>query len=163
MLDDGMGQDRDTETVLTRLRQCSALAWDFDMTLVGHLAAHAMHRFIADTPHIEHMIVTFRSHGIQHRIWGDLASQGGVLGQKHFSRAINIDDHLADTVQRLRRQRAQRLYAGPDSPAERAYRHWKGMVCAQLGAAVLIDDRTEDVKPGCDAFGIALLHPDIFL
>jgi hypothetical protein len=93
-------------------------------------------------------------------VWRDLASVTDQISVQHFAGLHTIDVHLADTVQRLRRLRARRLYAGPDSPAERAYRHWKGMICAQFGATILIDDRSEDVQPGCDAFGVALLHPD---
>jgi len=146
-----------------RLRGLPALAWDFDETLVGHKASSAMQRFIAETPHIAHSIVTFRALGSQAQIWEDLAAETDLLAKGHFRHVVNIDDNLAMLVQRLRRHRQARLFAGPEGPAERAYRHWKGMVCARIGALALIDDRTEDVAPGCDAFGIIHLHPDQFL
>ncbi len=146
-----------------RLRGLPALAWDFDDTLVGHGASPAMHRFIAETPHITHSIVTFRALGSERQIWEDLALETDLLAATHFRHVINIDDGLATLVQRLRRHRHSRLFAGPEGPAERAYRHWKGMVCARIGAIALIDDRTEDVAPGCDAFGIMHLHPDQLL
>jgi hypothetical protein len=145
------------------LRGMSALAWDFDDTLVGHPAAPAMHGFIAATPQIAHHILTFRAQGAEARIWEDLAAATQVVGRGDFDRAINVDGDLAALIARLRRHRAARLFAGPEGPAERAWRHWKGMICAQLGAAALIDDRTEDVAPGCAAFGILHLHPDVFL
>jgi hypothetical protein len=34
------------------------------------------------------------------------------------------------------------------------------MICAQMEATLLVDDRTEDVQPGCQAFGVFLMHPD---
>ena len=145
------------------LRGMRAVAWDFDDTLVGHPAADAMHNFIAANPQIVHHIVTFRSQSAQAQIWDDLARQTQRVGKAHFERAINVDDALAALVGRLRRHRASRLFAGPEGPAERAYRHWKGMICAQIGAGALIDDRTDDVAPGCAAFGILHLHPDVFL
>lgn len=145
------------------LRGMRALAWDFDDTLVGHPAAALMHDFIAANPQIAHHIVTFRSQGAEARIWEELAAATQIVGREHFDRAINVDDNLAALVGRLRRHRASRLFAGPEGPAERAYRHWKGMICAQIGAGALIDDRTDDVAPGCDAFGILHLHPDVFL
>jgi len=146
-----------------QLQRHAVLAWDFDDTLVGHHASPAMHRYIAHTPQTRHLIITFRAQGLHTRLWNDLAAATRLIGQTHFERAIHLDDHLSDTVQRLRRLRARNLYAGPDSPAERAYRHWKGMICAQIGAGLLIDDRTDDVQPGCAAFGVELLHPDAFL
>ncbi len=151
------------DQMFQRLAAQKILAWDFDDTLVGHAASEVMQGFIAANPQTTHLIVTFRSKGSEPTIWRDLATHSTLIGPDHFTHTITIDRHLAETVQRLRRMRAQRLYAGPEAPAERAYRHWKGMICAQLGAAVLIDDRTDDVLPGCDAFGIALLHPDAFL
>ena len=145
------------------LRGMRAVAWDFDDTLVGHPAAAAMHGFIAANPQIVHHIVTFRSQGAEERIWEDLGRETQLVGPGHFDRAINVDDKLAALVARLRRHRASRLFAGPEGPAERAWRHWKGMICAQIGAMALIDDRTDDVAPGCAAFGILHLHPDAFL
>jgi hypothetical protein len=145
------------------LRGMHALAWDLDDTLIGHPAAPAMYDFIAANPQIAHHIVTFRALGAETRIWTDLAAATQIVGRAHFGRAINVDDNLAGLVARLRRNRASRLFAGPEGPAERAYRHWKGMICAQIGAGALIDDRTDDVTPGCTAFGILHLHPDVFL
>ncbi len=150
------------QAALRHLHAANRIAWDFDLTLVGHKAGRKMHEFIRATPQTEHLIVTFRSHGMQHAIWEDLAQETDAVNRTHFSNAFNIDDGLADAAARLRRQRERRVYAGPESPVERAYRHWKGLVCARAGASVLVDDRTEDVAPGCAAFGIVLVHPDVF-
>jgi hypothetical protein len=141
----------------------TAIAWDFDDTLVGHQAAPAMYEFIAANPQIAHHIVTFRAQGLQTRIWADLAEATTRIGAVNFGHVINVDDGLAGLVGRLRRHRAARLFAGPEGPAERAYRHWKGLVCSRIGAGVLVDDRAEDVLPGCTAFGIVHLHPDALL
>ena len=151
------------QAALRHLRAARRIAWDFDLTLVGHKAGRRMHDFIRATPQTEHLIVTFRSHGAQSMIWEELAQETDTINRNHFSQAFNIDDGLADAAARLRRQRERRVYAGPESPVERAYRHWKGLVCARAGASVLVDDRTEDVAPGCAAFGIVLVHPDVFL
>ena len=151
------------EAALRHLRTARRIAWDFDLTLVGHQAGRVMHDFIRSTPHIEHLIVTFRSHGSQSVIWDELSRETDLVGRNNFLCIYNIEDNLAETTARLRRQRERRLYAGPDSPAERAYRYWKGLVCAKVGASILVDDRTEDVAPGCMAFGIVLIHPDAFL
>ena len=150
-------------SALQHLDGASRIAWDFDLTLVGHKAGRVMHDFIRATPHVEHLIVTFRSHGNQALIWHDLAKETDTIGPSHFTGTFNIDDALADATSRLRRQREKLLFAGPETPAERAYRHWKGLVCARNGASILVDDRIEDVEPGCSAFGIVLIHPDAFL
>lgn len=151
-----------TRAGFARLESHAVIAWDFDDTLIGHPASVAMHAYIAANPQQRHLIVTFRAQD-EARLWQELADATAHLTAQHFHGARLIDLHLADNVQRLRRLRARRLYAGPLAPAERAYLHWKAMVCAQERASLLIDDRTEDVQPGCDAFGIELLHPDRLL
>ena len=154
-------------TAFAALVPHGAIAWDFDDTLVGHRASVAMHHYIATHPEQTHVIITFRSHTPQSegeaQLWRDLAQATSLVDASHFAAVMTVDGHLADTIQRLRRLRAKRLFAGPECAMERAYRHWKGMICAKLGARVLIDDRADDVQPGCDAFGVLYLHPDVFL
>lgn len=151
-----------TSSAFNALRGHATIAWDLDMTLIGHPASDALHDFIRATPHIRHVIVTFRSNNIRDTVWADLACLPTAAPRHCFLAAETIDDALADRFQRLRRYRAQGLYAGPPSPAERLYLHWKGEACARWGATVLIDDMTDHVKLGCTASGIQLLHPDVF-
>jgi hypothetical protein len=132
------------------------------MTLIGHPASDALHAFIRDTPHIRHLIVTFRPTSTRDSVWADLACLPLAPTAQHFAAAETVDDTLAATFQRLRRWRAQGLYAGPTSPAETLYLHWKGEVCARWGASVLVDDMTDHVRLGCELRGIQLLHPDVF-
>jgi hypothetical protein len=147
---------------ISLLRAHATIGWDLDMTLLGHPASDRLHAFIRATPEIRHVIVTFRSHSRMASIWSDLAKVPLAADIGCFVAAETIDDAMASHFQRLRRNRAQRLYAGPNSPAEMAYLRWKGEVCARWGATLLIDDMTEHVRHGCEASGIQLLHPDIF-
>ena len=144
------------------LRGHAAIGWDLDLTLVGHPASDALHDFIRTTPHIRHVIVTFRPTSTRDTVWADLAKLPTAPAAHCFLAAETIDDDLAATFQRLRRYRAQGLYAGPHSPAETLYFHWKGEVCARWGATVLVDDMIDHVRLGCTASGIQLLHPDVF-
>lgn len=144
------------------LRSHATIGWDLDMTLVGHPASGALHAFIRDTPHIRHVIVTFRPTSTRDSVWVDLARLPSAPGAHCFVAAETIDDGVAAAFQRLRRWRAQGLYAGPASPAETLYLCWKGEVCARWGATVLVDDMTDHVSLGCAINGIQLLHPDTF-
>jgi hypothetical protein len=144
------------------LRAHATIGWDLDMTLVGHPASESLHAFIRDTPHIRHVIVTFRPISTRDSVWADLARLPTAPAAHCFVAAEMIDDTLAAAFQRLRRWRAQGLYAGPTSPAETLYFRWKGEVCARWGATVLVDDMTDHVSLGCEINGIRLLHPDVF-
>lgn len=144
------------------LRSHATIGWDLDMTLIGHPASDALHRFIHETPHIRHVIVTFRPTSTRDSVWADLAQLPTAPAAQCFEAAETIDDTLAAVFQRLRRWRAKGLYAGPVSPAEKRYFHWKGEVCARWGATVLVDDMTDHVRLGCEVSGIQLLHPDVF-
>ena len=140
------------------LHDHAVIAWDLDDTLVGHRAAQAMAAYIRATPEKRHVIVTFRGASQRDRVWRDLAP----LDRSHFAALETTDDAEAALVQRLLRQRARGLLAGPETAEETAYLHWKGRVCARLGASVLVDDMTELVRQGCAAHDILLLHPDRF-
>jgi len=150
------------EALFAALRAHPIIAWDFDQTLFGHSASPVLHDFIAAHRQLRHVIVTFRSQTSEARLWADLASATSVIGRDHFSAVAMMEDDLAQSAQRLRRNRRQGLYAGPFSPAERAWRLWKGQACRDLSAGVLVDDQHEDVADGCALHGIVLLHPDQF-
>lgn len=156
------GQMTTPTDTFSALRGHAAIGWDLDMTLVGHPASGALHDFIRATPHIRHVIVTFRPTSTHETVWADLAKLPTAPAAHCFLAAETIDDELAASFQRLRRYRAQGLYAGPHSPSETLYFHWKGEVCARWGATVLVDDMIDHVRLGCAANSIQLLHPDVF-
>lgn len=145
------------------MRRHSAIGWDLDLTLIGHKASAAMHDFIRSTPDIRHVIITFRSHGLQDRVWSDLEAELGAAPRSSFAAVANIDDATVFGFRRVNQHRRTGRILGPLSPAEVLYRTWKGRACAELGATVLIDDMTEYVELGCKLHGIELLHPDAFL
>lgn len=139
------------------------IAWDVDLTLIGHPASPWMHDFIRRTPQIRHLVVSFRAHGAELSVWDDLEGVPGAAARSCFAALHTIDHDLAARFQRLARHRRAGLYAGPPCPDEMRYLTWKGRICAEAGAGVLIDDMTEHVRLGCEAHGVALLHPDAFL
>lgn len=157
------GEDRvNAGPPFDELRRHRTIGWDLDLTLIGHPASPAMHDFIRATPEIRHLIVTFRSHGAQNHIWSDLAGVDGAPPPSCFAGVVNIDDAIVQAFRRINQHRTSGHYTGPLSPAEALYRSWKGRMCAQWGATILIDDMTEYVALGCTLHGIELLHPNRF-
>jgi len=51
-------------------------------------------------------------------------------------------------------------YHGASTPWELYYVEWKGLMCDKLGLPVLVDDKPEHVRPGCEKYGIVYFHPD---
>ncbi|MCW3476742.1 hypothetical protein [Limobrevibacterium gyesilva] len=147
----------------TELRRHRAIAWDFDDTLIGHRSSPLLHAFIRSHRHIRHVIVTFRSHGMQHGVWHDLAAYAAAPEPACFDAILNIPDETYEAFERIFRWREAGLYVGPMTEAERSYLGWKGAVCAQHGLTILIDDNTAHVRLGCDKHEIALFHPDQFV
>ena len=122
---------------LTNFRR---IGWDVDHTLIGSRGADEIANYIRTNPHgQQHYIITFRSHGMQHRVFPDLAAYG--LDASHFVSLTNCPDAI---------------YEAQGEP----YREWKGSICGELGIEVLVDDDTENVSPGCDKHGVAHVHPD---
>lgn len=143
------------------------MAWDLDGTLVGHPASPLLHRFIRATPRIRHVIVTFRTGAGCGDPWAELAAYTGAPGRTHFERVITSrDDGWAELAAACRGASARRglgRWFRPVPDAERAYRHWKGLVCHRHGLTALVDDFTPMVAEGCRRHGVALFHPGDFL
>lgn len=156
------GQTMRASDAFTGLQCHTTIGWDLDLTLIGHPASDALQDFIRATPHIRHILVTFRPTSTRDTIWTDLARFAALPLAQCFLAVETIDDDVSVTFQRLQRYRAQGLYSGPPSPVEALYLQWKGVVCARWGASVLVDDMTDHVRLGCVAHGIRLLHPDAF-
>lgn len=136
------------------LLEHDSIGWDADGTLLDHPRAPAMHEFIRRTPEKRHVIVTFRSHGMERRIWTDLFRETDLLGRDDFDSVVNMSDEMFE-----REYLSSRTPAGLFIPTRR-YIEWKGEVCAHLGLTVLVDDATDQVLPGCERYGIIHIHPD---
>jgi hypothetical protein len=122
------------------LAKFTRIGWDVDETLIGSRHAHEIADYIRANPlGQQHYIVTFRSHGMQNRVFFDLEAYG--LDRSHFSSMTNCPDHV---------------YEAQGEP----YRDWKGGICKALGVEALVDDDTENVAPGCDKHGVEHIHPD---
>ena len=152
-----------------RLASHMDIAWDMDGTLIDHPAAPVLHRFIQDTPHIRHVIVTFRSerHGTP---WARLAGYSSGIGTECFARAIHMPDELCAGLSEDMTSRRNGLWPvlGPLMPRWRratdaAHRTWKGLTCQQEGITALVDDLTSLVADGCRRHGVELFHPTDFL
>lgn len=154
-----------TGAAFTALRRHHGIAWDFDETLVDHPASIRLQAFIVANPQIHHVIVTFRSHGMERRVWDDLARYPDAPTEAAFAGMINISNRAYEAFSRDNDARVDGLkpLTGPLTPAELYYVNWKGRMAAQHGLTALVDDRTEQVAAGCQTYGITLFHPADFL
>ncbi len=154
---------------LHRLATHMDIAWDVDNTLIDHPASPLLHRFILATPHIRHVIVTFRNEG-QGGPWHALARYAAAPGPTAFNRVIYLPEVLREQysqVQAARRSAVwpafERLLRPRKSGWEGTYRAWKGMMCEREGITALVDDMTQLVAYGCHRHGVKLFHPSDFL
>jgi hypothetical protein len=133
-----------------QLRGFRSVGWDVDDTIYQHGRSKLFWQFIHENPFgQEHHIVTFRSGGLEKRIFTDLTRLGSTLNESHF-RGIHYIDHALWVNKTLI------LQVDPNDP----YMLWKGKTCADMGIEVLIDDDTFCVKNGCLRHGVTLIHPD---
>jgi hypothetical protein len=140
-----------------------AIGWDFDGTLVDHPAAGLMHEFIKATPDRTHYIITFRTHGLITALPDDLATYPSAPPLDAFREVKSVPADRWVAFERSRLMRRSGVLKGPMTEDEIFYVEWKGKVCRDLGLAVLVDDNTEHTRPGCEKYGIDLIHPDLFI
>jgi hypothetical protein len=136
------------------LLEHNATGWDIDGTLLGHPNSRRMADFIRATPEKRHVLVTFRSHELVPRIWVDLFREPTRLTEKDFSGLVRMQDAMFE-----REYNMGRSPAGLFIPTQN-YLEWKGKMCNDYGLTVLVDDATDQVRPGCDRYGILHIHPD---
>lgn len=129
------------------LQRFAIIAWDLDGVLFNSAHQSDFHRYIRENAlRQKHLIITFRSCGLEDLIWSDLASCGARLTADHFERVVSVPHSLW-------------LERASDGGHSLAYREWKGQVAASLGAEVLIDDDRDHVLPGCLRYGVEYYHP----
>jgi hypothetical protein len=144
------------------LNQFNRIAWDFDGTLINHPNSPMLHKYIKNTPEKTHIIVTFRSHGMQNNIFNDLKIYKTAPDPKLFQHIYNISNKAFEEFQITTYKRKIGIITGELTSEELYYINWKGMICKNFNFPVLIDDKTEDVLPGCKIHDIKLFHPDQF-
>jgi FMN phosphatase YigB (HAD superfamily) len=149
--------------MIDHLLPYKAIAWDFDGTLIDHPKSPLMHEFIISHPERHHIILTFRSHGLQRTLFRDMQRKyPDAPTARSFAGTYNISDHAWEKFNEAMQRRMFDLLDGPPTPWEEYYLEWKGMMCHSLDLPVLIDDKVEHVLRGCEKYGIAYLHPDAF-
>lgn len=160
---------RPSNPALHRLASHMDIAWDVDNTLIDHPASPLLHRFILATPHIRHVIVTFRNKG-QGSPWHALARYANAPGPTAFNRVIYLPEVLREQYSQVQAARRSSVWPAFDrllhprkSGWEGTYRAWKGMMCEREGITALVDDMTQLVAYGCQRHGVKLFHPSNFL
>ena len=160
---------RPSNPSLQRLATHMDIAWDVDNTLIDHPASPLLHRFILATPHIRHVIVTFRNER-QGGPWGALARYSAAPGPTAFNRVIYLPEVLREQYSSAQSAQRNALWPAFDrllhprkAGWEGTYRAWKGMMCEREGITALVDDMTQMVAYGCQRHGVKLFHPSDFL
>lgn len=143
------------------LAKYPAIGWDFDGTLINCANAPLFWSFIKANPQIKHVIVTFRTHGLEDRVFDVLEAMGGPVAH-HFDGLASIPYELWERNNHCIKRRGYADLGGPPTSDEIEYQMWKGMKCAELGLPVLIDDMGVDVEDGCKYHGVEWFDPMIF-
>ncbi len=144
--------------MIPALDQFSSIGWDFDGTLIDNPNSVRIQNYITTHPEKTHSIITFRTHGMQNTIFLELNQKyPNSPDKKHFEYVINFDDERYLRYYFIQRARAAHRFSGPLTPDEIYYRTWKGMVCKQHNIQVIVDDKPEDVLPGCYQYGISFI------
>lgn len=146
---------------MKRFSKYAKIGIDFDETLIDHEYSADLWDFIAKNPYNqEFYIVTFRSGGLELRIWDDLAIRGSRLEPRHFAGVLTCpheiwrDFHYGDAATTT--PKLITSLAALDHP----YLEWKGMVCADNEIEILVDDMPDMVLGGCRKHGVEYVHPD---
>lgn len=145
-----------------KLARHRAIGWDFDETLIDHPNSPNLHQFIKDNPHLRHVIVTFRTHGWQNRVFAELREYRGAPGKSAFGGVFNIPDDLWTKFEHItdRRRCDPHFARSAHTELEQEVIEWKAKMCKKLGLTVMVDDMTDRVMPGCLKHGIEYIHPD---
>jgi hypothetical protein len=139
------------------------IAWDFDGTLVDHPASPLLHQFIRAHRGIRHVIITFRTHGMESLVWSELARHRAAPPRSCFDGVLNVPDEMWERVSDRRKRLGLVRHLVPPFAAELQYRRWKGWACQKHAITALVDDMPAMVASGCRRYGIALFHPKDFL
>jgi hypothetical protein len=147
--------------MIDQLLGYDAIGWDFDGTLVDHPKSPLMHEFINSQPNKQHVILTFRTHGMETTMFREMRQKYPTAPlPRQFTTIRNINARAWEKFIATQEGRLLGRYHGPLTPWEEYYIQWKGMECGRLGLPVLVDDMPEHVLPGCEKYGITYLHPD---
>ncbi|CAM6054945.1 unnamed protein product [Sphagnum tenellum] len=130
-----------------------AIAWDFDKTLIDNEHTPLFYEYIHNTPNKRHVIVTFRTHGMQDRMFQELAANNGPA-ETDFAGYANISNEAWEAWNADAKKRRIGDLKGPPTEAETYYTHWKGETCHKLGLSILVDDDIRNTLPGCRKFGV---------
>jgi hypothetical protein len=140
---------------LHQLETYDILAWDIDETLIDNPYATAYAKYIIMHPKQTHIVVTHRSHGIQHSIRPDFEYFHGRKGNALYAMFNNIHAVPDEIYSKHIKAIENRLLGLPYDQAQiDTYHHWKGVICKEVGAQALIDDNIDQCYPGCEMHGI---------
>jgi hypothetical protein len=151
------------EDPLARLAHHKAIGWDFDLTLIDSPASPVLQDFIKDHPEIRHVIVTFRSHGMQNTIFKELARQKAAPPQSMFNGILNIENRAYEEFQHDQTRRLTGVLSGPPTEHELYYWNWKGLTCKQHGLTALVDDKADHTEDGCRDTGVTFFNTAWFV
>lgn len=140
-----------------------------DQTLIDGPNSEFYRAYIASTPNKQHHILTFRSHSWANDIWEEL-NRCGLNSQRLIKSVSNCPDIMHDSfmVDQHNREHGRELdtllwimQSGLTDDQFMKYVEdfpfWKGKMCHEIGATILVDDKPELVIHGCEKYKIAFL------
>ncbi|MCS7316788.1 MAG: hypothetical protein NZZ41_00495 [Candidatus Dojkabacteria bacterium] len=122
---------------IEELKNYTSIAFDLDGTLIGdNYYKHCFWDFISKNKNIDYFIVTFRERKECVSLWEEIEKESnGLLTKNNFkTHDFFIDNFVKQNNNELKL--------------------WKGFVCANIGAQILVDDMQELVIEGCKKYGI---------
>lgn len=145
---------------------------DIDDTLIGdNYYKHVLQKFIIDY-HLEKnfYLITFRLGYWVDNAFADIAEDNDDIKPKMFKGIWSVPQDLSDGYRKYRfHLKNKHMWERYDDEElahleelenlHKQYHEWKGQQAKKLGCTILIDDMIELVKPGCDKYGVKLIHP----
>lgn len=131
---------------------------DIDGTIIDHKNSEYLQDMVREFHKTKSFyLVTFRTHGWETQVFREMRQKYGFRSpsSRCFIGILNIPVEIYNNAMTFR-SRGLEEYAVYDQ----LYKNWKGYICKKHDITILIDDRPEDVLPGCLKYGVEFMHPD---
>jgi hypothetical protein len=146
--------------MITRLNEHTIIGVDVSETLIDHDKSDLLQDFIArEHGRKSFIIITHLMDAWKGSIFEDLiAGSFGVLSEHMFKEVHTMPESIYQAYARDQTRRRRGVLTLTESTAaEIGYLHWKSQVAKRCGCTVLVDDRPDLNKAGCDTLGIEFI------
>lgn len=141
----------------------ASIGLDIDETLIDGAGSEALKEWCRNNFSKKKLhVITFRHSEFLDKARHDLEINGYKVHWFASIQGINPDISMKFNELRGPRGAPVKKFLMPDDPTVQLYRTWKAKRCWELNATALVDDQAENVKLGCDLYGIKLIIPPTF-